>query len=86
MGSEYERVAGGDGDDDDDDDDDSEQLGCCDIAIPIRSAWTSSVAIAPPVDFLQSKTFATFEGVVKTFINCFEQGRPAILSFNVLLC
>lgn len=35
--------------------------------------------MAPTVDFLQSKAFATFEGVVNTFINSLEHVLPAIV-------
>jgi len=36
--------------------------------------------MAAPADFLQSKAFATFEGVVNTFINALEQVLPAIVA------
>lgn len=66
-----------DGDDDDEDEDDEEEdwmdcFGCCEIRTPIRSAWTSSVAMAPPVDRLQSKAFATLEGATSILMSCLE--------------
>ena len=39
--------------------------------------------MAPTVDFLQSKAFATFEGVVNTFINSLEQVQPAMIVVDV---
>jgi len=73
-------------DHDDEDDDDVEcsgGFGCCEIRTPIRSAWTSTVAMAPPVERLQSNAFATLRGVDKTLINCFE---PTVLDEAMMYC
>lgn len=72
KGREYEHF-------DDRGDDDGIVSGCSDIVIPIRLAWTSIVAMVPPVAFRQSKLLATLEGVVNTFINCLEHALFAIL-------
>jgi len=72
IGSEYWETLPSEDDDDDDDDECPCELGCCEIRTPMRLAWTSRVAMAPPLERFQSKAFATLEGVARTLINCFE--------------